>query len=302
MIFRGKRMEAVLLNRLLDLGEEESVFLAEESWQDLLELPVTTEILQQGLDADACIEVKDLGFALHLSQPAEIWLLLTDKYSSQQILPEQAGKWNSKIIKTVQAKEDDFFLALMEYFSNSLAAELFCETCSQKGAPLYVEERIERLMQLLQPILPKDESILEICCGSGMATQALIRLGQHPLSMDSDRCDLCLAMKSELVDPQRCFVLDARLLPRLLPTRSVHTVLGFMVGLIDDFNWPLWRDILLKASSLAKKMILFTVYTQKEAELIAKALGEAGWKGRVIDNRDSMGIYDQWAYLAEMEE
>jgi len=104
------------------------------------------------------------------------------------------------------------------------------------------------------------------------------------------------------LDPKRCFVLDARLLPCIFPARSFHTVLGFMVGLIDDFNWPLWRDILLKATSLAQKKVLFTVYTQKEAELIAKALGDAGWKGRVIDNRDSKGIYDQWAYLAVMEE
>ena len=302
MIFWGRRMGPVLLNRLLDLGEEECVFLAEESWQDLLELPVTTEILQDGLETDACIEVKDLGFALHLSEPAELWLLLTDKYSSTKILQEHAGKWRSKIIKAVQANEADFFQALTEYFSNSLAAELFCESCSLKGASLYVEERIERLMLLLQPILSEDESILEICCGGGMATQALVRLGQHPLSMDSDRCDLCLAMKGELLDPNRCFVLDARLLPRIFPARSFHTVLGFMVGLIDDFNWPHWRDILLKASSLAKTRVLFTVYTQKEAQLIAKALGEAGWKGRIIDNRDSKGIYDQWAYLAVMED
>ena len=302
MIFRCKRMGLVLLNRLLDLEEEESIFLAEESWQDLLELPVTAEILQEGLDADCCIEVKDLGYALHLSDPAELWLLLTDKFSSQKILQEHAGKWRSKIIKTVQANEDDFFQALTEYFSNSLAAELFCMSCSLKGAPLYVEERIERLMQLLQPILPKDDKILEICCGSGMATQALFRMGQRPLYMDSDRCDLCLALKSELLDPKRCFVLDARLLPRIFPARSFHTVLGFMVGLIDDFNWSLWRDILLKASSLANMRVLFTVYTQKEAELIAKALGEAGWKGSIIDNRDSRGIYDQWAYLAVKED
>jgi hypothetical protein len=291
-------MWLVLLNRLLELGEDESVFLAEESWQDLLELPVTTEILQEDLETDACIEVKDLGFALHLSEPAELWLLLTDKYSAQKILQDHAGKWRTKIIKTVQANETDFFPALTEYFSSSLAAELFCESCSLKGASLHVEERIKRLMQLLQPILPNDESIMEICCGCGMATQALFRLGQHPISMDYDRCDLCLALKGELLDPKRCFVLDARLLPLIFPARSFHTVLGFMVGLIDDFNWPVWRDILLKASSLAEKRVLFTVYTQKEAELIAKALGEAGWKGKIIDNRDSKGIYDQWAYSA----
>jgi hypothetical protein len=158
------------------------------------------------------------------------------------------------------------------------------------------------LVDLLEPVLSPKDRILEICCGSGMATQALLRLGQHPLSMDSDRCDLCLSLKSGLMDPEKCFVLDARLLPRIFPIQSFHTVLGFMVGLIDDFNWPLWKDILLKASSLAEKMVLFTVYTQKEAELIAKALGEAGWKGRVIDNRDSFGIYDQWAYLGTREE
>ena len=78
--------------------------------------------------------------------------------------------------------------------------------------------------------------------------------------------------------------------------------MGFMVGLIDMSNWPYWKDILLKASNLAKEQILFTVYTQKEAEIIAKAFNDAGWKGEVIDNRDSRGIYDQWAYLANRED
>jgi len=103
------------------------------------------------------------------------------------------------------------------------------------------------------------------------------------------------------MDPMSCFVLDARLLPCFFASQSFQVVLGFMMGRLNAFNWALWRDILTKASSLAKEMILFTVYTQKEAELIAKALGEAGWKGEVIDNRDSRGIYDQWAYLGERE-
>ena len=291
----------MLLNHLLDLEEEESVFLAEECLQDLLDLPVTAASMEFGLDADACIEMQGLGLALHLSQPAEFWLLLTDKYSTNKILDEYIKRLRAKDCRTVRVEESDFFQALTEYFSRSMAEELFCESCAVAGPPLYVEERIERLKAFLEPIIPQDKSILEVGCGSGMATQALLRLGYHPLSMDSDRCDLCQALKSSRMDPMSCFVLDARLLPFFFPSQSFQVVLGFMMGLINDFNWALWRDIILKASFLAKERILFTVYTQKEAELIAKALGEAGWKGEVIDNRDSKGIYDQWAYLGRRE-
>ncbi len=105
----------------------------------------------------------------------------------------------------------------MEYFSNSMEAELFCESCSVPGEPLWVEERIERLMQLLSRYCPR-RNILEICCGNGMATQALERLGHSPYAMDSDRCDLCTGLKSGRMDPSRCFVLDARLLPRFFPS------------------------------------------------------------------------------------
>ncbi len=205
-------------------------------------------------------------------------------------MPENGDRRSSKRCRQVRT---DFFSALTEYFSNSLAAELFCESCSLKGAPLYVEERIERLMQLLQPILPKTKACWRYAAAAAWPHRRSFVRGIVLSRWIYDRCDLCQGLKSGFMDPKRCFVLDARLLPRILPARSFCTVLGFMVGLIDDFSWPLWRDILLKASCLAKKRILFTVYTQKEAELIAKALGDAGWKGKVIDNRDSKGIYFQ---------
>jgi len=304
----------VLLNNLLGLGEEESVFLAEESWQNLIDLHVTQEILQSDIEPDGCIEVKDLGWALHLHQPEPIWLFLTDRYSPRKILSASAGRWGSLASRTVEADEPSLFLALTEYLSLSLAEELFCDNCLLSSPPQHVEERILRLMALLQPVLAevlqkaarsesellqpaKEARILEICCGSGMATQALLRAGLSPLVMDYNRCDLCGALKAGLLEPSRSFVLDARSLPQILPARSFSAVLGFMVGLIQDFNWPLWKEILLQAASLSDGMVLFTVYTQREADLIATAFEKAGWQGRVIDNRDPKGIYDQWAYL-----
>jgi hypothetical protein len=72
-----------------------------------------------------------------------------------------------------------------------------------------------------------------------------------------------------------------------------------MVGLIEGVNWNMWREILLTASSLSSRMVLYTVYTRKEAEIIAKALDEASWDASIIDNRDEGGIYDQWAVQAK---
>jgi predicted methyltransferase MtxX (methanogen marker protein 4) len=72
-----------------------------------------------------------------------------------------------------------------------------------------------------------------------------------------------------------------------------------MVGLIEQVNWNMWMEILLTASNLASRMVLYTIYTRKEAELIARSLDEAGWDVSIIDNRDASGIYDQWAVQAD---
>jgi hypothetical protein len=288
----------VLLNRILELDDQESILLAEESWQDLLDLPVTEQILKEGLDADGCIEINGLGYALHLQEPAPIWLVITDRYSKRKISPQEAEGWQSLIGRRVEAEEEDFLLAINECLSLSLAGELFCQSCLPQAGTQYVEERIERLMHLLPPMLPEEGRLLEICCGSGMATQALLSLGHRPMVVDSDRCEVCQGLKAGKLEPERCMVLDARLLSSIFLPRSFRAVLGFMVGLIDDFNWPAWKEILLLSASLAEERVLFTVYTQKEAELIARALQGEGWSVEVIDNRDSKGIYDQWACLA----
>jgi len=293
----------VLLNKLLGLKDEDSIFLAEESFENLIDLPVTSELLESELDHEGCMEIVGKAFAFRMTEPAEFWLVLTDRYAERKVLQEFQDKEHLHIDarKRVSITEDDFFEALTEYYALSLAGELLCDSCNISGHPPYAEERIKRLEGFLKPLIPTGESILEIGCGNGMATQALKRLGHAPLSMDSDRCDVCQALKGGLLDPRRTFVLDARLLERFFKPESFDTVVGFMVGLIDRSNWPTWREILKSSARLARNRILFTVYTKKEAEIIAKSLDDAGWSGDIIDNSDSKGIYDQWAYLATRE-
>jgi len=289
----------VLLHRILDLKEGDDLFLAEESLGDLITLPVTSEFLSSGMKADEAIELEGgYGVAFHLYEPADFWLLLTDKYSTIKILEGFRLEQDKISWKTAKTSDGEFFQAVAEYFSTSLAGELFCESCEVQDGPLYIEERIHRLESFLSPIIPQDISLLEVACGNGMATQSLHRLGYGPFTMELDRCEMCQGLKAGKLEPSRSFVLDARLLNRFLKPESFDVVVGFMVGLIEQINWNVWREILLTASNLASRMALYTVYTRKEAELIARTLNDEGWDASLIDNRDASGIYDQWAVQA----
>jgi hypothetical protein len=287
----------VLLHEILGLDEGVSIFLAEESLEDLSYLPVTEALLSQGQEAAEVVEIHSdlqrLGIAYHIGDPADIWVLVTDIYSDRKVLEG----CNAPLGRKVRTGEDEFMEALIEYFALSLAEELFCDSCSVQGPPLYVPDRIDRLESFLRPILPAGMSILEICCGGGMATQALLRLGHSPLSMDYDRCDLCQALKNGKLQPRKAFVLDARMLDRFIDQGKFDAVVGFMVGLIDDINWAMWQEIIARSSMLARNLALYTVYTEKEARRIAKVLSDQGFEVKIIDNQDPSGIYDQWACL-----
>jgi len=297
---------AVLLQDILEIDDEE-VFLAEESLADLITLPVTSEILKVGPTVAESIEILEekgededgngagsgrLGIALKLTEPEEFWLVLTDRYSESGALEALPRSPSSK---GVRVEERKFLEGLVEWLAISLKDELFCESCPVASPPLFVPERIENLERFLRPLLPPGGDLLEVCCGNGMATQALKRLGFRPWTEEIDSCEVCMALKSGYLDPERAMVLDARLMDRFFPHRQFDAVVGFMVGLIDEVNWPLWKEILLSSSKLAKDLVIYTTYTDREARMVAGALNSAGWDAGVLANPDDLGIYDQWA-------
>lgn len=292
----------MLLHEILKINDDEELFLAEESLADLIALPVTSEILSSGPEVAESIEVlvergggdgdSRIGVALKLTEPAEIWLLLTDRYSGTNALEALPRSSSPRI---VEVSLERFLEGVVEWLAMSLSQELFCEGCPVASPPLFVPQRIERLARFLGPLLPPKGELLEVCCGSGMATQALKQLGYRPWTEDLDSCEVCMALKSGYLDPGRAMVLDARLLDRFFPPRHFDAVVGFMVGLIDEVNWPLWKEILLRSSALARDMVVYTTYTEREARGVAEALRSFGWIVEVVANPDDLGIYDQWA-------
>jgi len=296
----------VLLHDILKIDAGEEIFLAEESLADLITIPVTSEILESEPDLAESIvimeemakagEERRLGVALKLTVPTDLWLVLTDRYSATGSLDSLPRNSSSKVVKV---EERCFLEGLVEWLAVALKDELFCESCPVASPPLFVPERIENLERFLRPLLPPDGEVLEICCGSGMATQALKRLGFRPWTEDIDSCEICMALKSGYLDPGRAMVLDARMMGQFFPPCSFDAVVGFMVGLIDDVNWPLWKEILLKSSKLAKDVVVYTTYTEREAQLVADALASDSWDAEIVANPDDLGIYDQWACVGQ---
>jgi hypothetical protein len=297
----------VMLHDILDIDEEEEVFIAEESLADLISLPVTVEILQSSPDLSDSIVIREdaggdgagggdegnlLGVAMKLSQPAEVWLLVTDRYGSSHPLAALPTPSASKVVRV---EERLFFEGLVEWLSLALRDELFCDSCPIESPPLFVPEREGRLVEFLRPIMPAGGEVLEICAGSGMATQALKRLGFRPWTEDLDSCEICMGLKSGHLEANRSMALDALLLDRFFPPQKFDAVVGFMVGLIDEVNWPLWREILIRSSKLARDLVIYTTYTEREAGAVAGALSSEGWDCEVVANPDDLGIYDQWA-------
>jgi len=298
----------VLLHEMLDIDDDEEVFIAEESLADLISLPVTMEILRSGPDLRGYIEIREdrggddvgrggdgplLGVAMKLAEPADIWLLVTDRYGVSHPLEALLPKGSAS--KVVTAGERRFFEGLVEGLSHALKEELFCESCPIQSPPLFVPEREESLVEFLRPLLPGGGEVLEVCSGSGMATQALKKLGFRPWTVDLDSCEICMGLKEGYIDPNRAMVLDARLLDRFFYQREFDAVVGFMVGLIDEVNWPLWKVVLITSSKLAKDVVIYTTYTEREARRVAGALSSEGWACEVAANPDDLGIYDQWA-------
>ncbi len=308
-----------MLHKILKIDDGEEIFLAEESLADLIDLPVTSEILGSEPVVVEAIEVLDgeeeeeegeegeeddtgsdagrrsrLGIALKLTEPGEVWLLLTDRYSESsplEALPEIPRS------KTVVVDERIFFEGVVEWLAVALKDELFCENCPVSSPPLFVPERTGTLERFLSPLIPSGGEVLEICCGSGMATQALRRLGVRPWTCEIDSCEVCNGLKYGHLEPERSMVLDARLLDRFFRPKHFEAVVGFMVGLIDDVNWPLWKEILVSSSELAGEMVIYTTYTEREARMVAAALRSEGWAAEVVASPDDLGIYDQWACI-----
>lgn len=212
--------------------------------------------------------------------------------------------------KNVEVSSESWRDAVNEYYSLMLVNRNLCPGCAVRPESyknVFSENRVRRVAEIFDILQKKgfypEGKLLEVCCGNGMSTLALYRLGFNPLAVEINKCAVCQGLEQGVLNPKKTVVMDATALSRYFEPGSFDAVMGFMLGLVYEFNKELWVDIMREAVSVASEgaLILFTVSSKPEIEILAGALLRAGVKGEIVDNTDSDGTYDQWFFIGRKQ-
>jgi SAM-dependent methyltransferase len=306
----------MLIHDILSLKNQENVYFVEESYASLKNNTLSLRYLENiQKDPLAKIQgIKDengniIGLALDNPETEDspgFIAIFTNLVSSIPVPNESSrafscGVKNLKLNDICNTTCAEFNDATIEYYSNALVSRQLCENCLISKEPyemVYIESRNSRLKGILDRYELKGE-LLEICCGNGMSTLPLRKMGYDPLAIDYDRCQICQGLEHNVLDPKKTIVLDTTRLSEFFRENTFDTIAGFMLGTIYPFNRNIWEKMMIESAKVLKPggMVLLTVNKREEMEILKEALERNHIAGKMIDNTDEKGIYDQWVYV-----
>ncbi|MBU4374832.1 MAG: class I SAM-dependent methyltransferase [Euryarchaeota archaeon] len=308
----------MLFHDILGIPAYENIYFVEESYASLKNNTLSLHYLENiQKDPQALISgIKDennniIGLVLfnpETDDTEKFWAFFTNLVSSKPV-PNKSSRRFSSIAKNLElnklcnATSTEFNDAIIEYYSLSLVNRGLCENCHISKEPyemVYIKSRNAKLKGLLDKYKLHGE-LLEICCGNGMSTLPLHEMGYNPLTIDYDKCQICQGLEHNVLDPKRTIVLDATRLSEFFPDNAFDTIVGFMLGTIYPFNKGIWEKMMAEAVEVLKTegMLMLTVNKKEEIEILKDALEKNHITGKIIDNTDEKGIYDQWVYAGK---
>jgi SAM-dependent methyltransferase len=316
----------MLLQELLGIDEE--IYLIEESYTSQRTPERTLQYLNRfqnfpDMENTRLVRVRQAGHTLGLlffnpaegDVPVDFWSVFTGAFAQAAMKSRFEALADSILAlippeKDVEISYEAWMRAVNEYYSLMLVNRNMCDSCSvrpESYSSVFSENRIKRVADILELLRKKgyypEGRLLEVCCGNGMSTLALYRSGLDPLAIEVNKCTVCQGLEQQVLNPQRVMVMDATAVSRYFEPGSFDAVMGFMLGLIYDFNKELWIRIIREAVSVASDgaVLLFTVSSKPEIEILADALFRAGVEGEIVDNTDAEGAYDQWFFVGRKQ-
>jgi SAM-dependent methyltransferase len=247
--------------------------------------------------------------------PVDFWSLFTGAFALVTLKKEFETTADSILVfnppeKDIELSSESWRDAVNEYYSLMLVNRNLCPGCSvrpESYGSVFSENRVRGVAEIFDLLRKKgfypEGRLLEVCCGNGMSTLALYRLGLDPLAVEINKCTVCQGLEQGVLNPQKVLVMDATEISRYFEPGSFDAVIGFMLGLVYEFNKELWTGIMREAVSVASEgaLLLFTVSSKPEIEILADALRRAGVKGEIVDNTDSEGTYDKWLFIGRKQ-
>ncbi|MDD1660162.1 MAG: hypothetical protein LUQ62_03050 [Methanomicrobiales archaeon] len=176
--------------------------------------------------------------------------------------------------------------AVREYYSLALAREV--SPALDDLAP----DREQKLEALLRSIWgrPAPGECLDCCCGSGVGSAVIRRMGMQPLSYDNDAALLARGLSAGRLLPQESMWIDAARAGEYLD--PVPRGIAVMLGEINSFTAGMWEEILGQFLLLAREVII-TVGTEGEAQRVGEWVSAGGAEVRIHEN-DRDPFYDRW--------
>jgi SAM-dependent methyltransferase len=316
----------MLLQELLGIDEE--VYFVEESYLAQRTIERTLDYLNRVRRfAEGrrmrLLRVREGGHTLGLllfnsadeEVPVNFWSVFTGALAGARSKKDFEALTDSLLTfippeKDIEISSESWRDAVNEYYSLMLVNRNLCPGCavrSESYGNVFSENRVRKVTEIFDVLQKKgfypEGKLLEVCCGNGMSTLALYRLGLNPLAVEINKCAVCQGLEQGVLNPQKTVVLDATALSRYFEPGSFDAVMGFMLGLVYEFNKELWTGIMREAVSVANEgaLMLFTVSSKPEIEILTETLLRAGVKGEIVDNTDSQGTYDQWFFVGRKQ-
>jgi len=230
------------------------------------------------------IDTGDEPMALALSADGSTWWATACLY--RELTADEVDCFDTVGGDLYQIERSIFERALRRSFS---------EEITEAVLPAFEDlppDRIGKLESLIHEVFGSTGSgpCIDCCCGSGIGSALLRKMGMEPLAYDNDPALIARGLLAGRLDPEGTILIDGRSADLFLP--QTKRGLGIMLGEIHSFDSGLWEELVSVLFDLCDE-VLITVGTERESQLIVDWGDAFDRKIEVFENeRDP--IYDRW--------
>jgi len=183
---------AMRLHNILNLDPEEPIFLAENSFSDLKQAPLTEKYLEeleglgdisstrpvQLVDRNDCAPIA-LAVYVH-SQGFDHWLVLTNIISKDECFGERVRALTCNCAEEIETDAKSLREAVVEYYSIFLRNQWLCESCAREDLPYLDIGSFASARELLNEITedPADDLVGGLASAEAIASERNVRLSR----------------------------------------------------------------------------------------------------------------------------